>query len=78
MMAPAAARPLWYFEQYILTTIVDLVSLPHPAWLWVVGVAELNPAAYAGAWLARGRQPPRPLFDCLDANPNQGLSCRTK
>jgi len=41
----------------LLITIVNLVSLPHPVWMWVVGAAELVPAAYLGAWLAPGRQP---------------------
>ncbi len=43
----------------LVGTIANLLSFPHPAWMWVVGIAEAHPAAYLGACLARGRLVPR-------------------
>ncbi len=43
----------------LVGTIGNLLSFPHPAWMWVVGIGEALPAAYLGACLARGRRVPR-------------------
>ena len=43
----------------LVGTIGNLLSFPHPVWMWVVGIAEVLPAAGLGAWLARGRRAPR-------------------
>jgi uncharacterized membrane-anchored protein len=40
----------------LVGTIGNLLSIPHPVWMWVVGIAEALPAAYLGARLARGRR----------------------
>lgn len=33
----------------------DLAALPHPLWLWPLGLATWLSAAWLGAWLARPR-----------------------
>src|SRR5262249_29339193 len=40
---------------FLLATLGNLRMIPHPAWMWVVGLAEVLPAAYLGARLAAGR-----------------------
>jgi hypothetical protein len=40
---------------FLVAVLANLASLPHPRWMWVVGLAEVLPAAYLGAWLARPR-----------------------
>ncbi len=34
--------------------LLNLISIPHPIWFWVVGLAVFLPAAYAGGRLAGG------------------------
>ncbi len=36
----------------VLAAVADMLMIPHPAWMWVLGVAEFIPAAYLGARLA--------------------------
>jgi hypothetical protein len=40
---------------FLVAVLANLASLPHPRWMWVLGIAEVLPAAYLGAWLARPR-----------------------
>lgn len=40
---------------FLAATIANLLLLPHPLWMWVLGVAEVFPAAYIGSWLAQPR-----------------------
>ena len=40
---------------FLAATIANLMLLPHPLWMWVLGVAEILPAAYLGSWLAQPR-----------------------
>ncbi len=35
--------------------VATMMMIPHPLWMWVVGVVEFLPAAYLGAWLAMPR-----------------------
>jgi hypothetical protein len=36
----------------LVAAIFNMLMIPHPAWVWVVGLAEFIPAAYLGARLA--------------------------
>lgn len=36
--------------------IMNMLTIPHPLWFWVLGVAVYLPAAYAGALLGQKRQ----------------------
>jgi hypothetical protein len=36
----------------LVAAIAIMRMLPHPKWMWVVGVVEFLPLAYLGAWLA--------------------------
>jgi hypothetical protein len=40
---------------FLLVTLFNLLMIPHPVWVWVLGLAAIPPAAYLGAWLAKGR-----------------------
>jgi hypothetical protein len=40
---------------FLATTIANLSLLPHPLWMWVLGVLVVLPAAYVGARLALPR-----------------------
>lgn len=39
----------------LLAAVATMLMIPHPIWMWVVGVAECLPAAYLGARLASPR-----------------------
>ena len=41
---------------FLLVTLGNLLMIPHPTWMWVVGLGEVLPAAYLGAWLASPRK----------------------
>jgi hypothetical protein len=44
--------------------IANMIMIPHPAWFWVLALAAIPGAAYAGAWLAnRGRASGRERVD---------------
>ena len=36
---------------FLLVTLGNLASFPHPAWMWMAGLAEILPAAFIGGWL---------------------------
>jgi len=36
----------------LFATVGNMLLIPHPTWMWVLGIAELLPAAYLGARLA--------------------------
>lgn len=40
---------------FLIMGIINLLSLPHPAWFWVPGIAVFPVAALLGAWMARRR-----------------------
>jgi 4-hydroxybenzoate polyprenyltransferase len=40
----------------MLAGIMNMIMIPHPAWLWVLGIAVYLPAAYLGARLVKVRQ----------------------
>jgi hypothetical protein len=46
---------------FLLATLVNLMGMPHPAWMWIVGLLEIFPLAYLGARLAT----PRPSSQVL-------------
>jgi hypothetical protein len=37
--------------------VVNMLTLPHPVWFWIAGVAVFLPAAYLGAKLGAGSGP---------------------
>jgi hypothetical protein len=43
---------------FLLAGVAMMLSIPHPLWMWVIGVAEVLPAAYLGARLAAPRRVP--------------------
>jgi hypothetical protein len=44
---------------FLLAGVANMGMIPHPVWMWVLGVAQFLPAAYLGAKLAaRGPEPP--------------------
>jgi hypothetical protein len=40
-----------------LTTLATLLMIPHPVWMWVLGLGSPVPAAYLGTLLARPGKP---------------------
>jgi len=40
----------------MLAGIMNMIMIPHPTWLWVLGITVYLPAAYLGARLIKGRQ----------------------
>ena len=39
----------------LIAAVATMLMIPHPVWMWAVGVAEFLPAAYLGAKLAAPR-----------------------
>jgi hypothetical protein len=59
-LAPAAkiAFGLGIGVLFLLAGVSTMIMIPHPIWMWVVGMAEPLPMAYFGAWLASDRRGP--------------------
>ncbi len=46
----------------LIAAIATMMMIPHPTWMWVLGVAEFLPFAYLGAKLVECRTiPPLPM-----------------
>ena len=42
----------------LVAAIATMLMIPHPTWMWILGIAEFLPAAYLGAKLAAPRASP--------------------
>jgi hypothetical protein len=38
---------------FMAGAITIMLMIPHPLWVWVLGLLGFLPAAFAGAWIAR-------------------------
>ena len=52
----------------LIGATANLLMIRHAVWTWVIGLAEILPAACLGASLARGGDRGREPADRLDAN----------
>jgi hypothetical protein len=46
----------------LLAAVANMWMIPHPIWVWIIGVAEFLPAAYLGAMLAMPRRSKAPAI----------------